>query len=265
MARTAATDRRRILGTGLRVAAAAACAALVLTLASDDVEARRYAGYFRREARHVVRPPPAVLPFAFPDAQYTPLAWSDVPGWRDDDQLAAFKAFRASCAAVVAGRATPESKTIGRSLVEPCREAKHHNPTTVEAARAFFEAHFVPLRIARLGDAQGFVTGYYEPEVEGSPVRTDVYTVPVYRRPSNLFVRGYSQDATNLPNKGEVFRKIGRRKLVPYYDRGQIEDGAIAGRGLELCWLKDQTDLLFMQIQGSARVRMPDGSVMRLN
>jgi len=68
-----------------------------------------------------------------------------------------------------------------------------------------------------------------------------------------------------LPNKGQVFRKIGRRKLVPYYDRAEIEDGAIAGRGLEICWLRDQTDLLFAQIQGSARIRLEDGSTIRIN
>jgi membrane-bound lytic murein transglycosylase A len=68
-----------------------------------------------------------------------------------------------------------------------------------------------------------------------------------------------------LPNGGKVFRKIGRRKLVPYYDRSEIEDGAIAGRGLEIAWLKDQTDLLFSQIQGSARVSLDDGSTVRIN
>jgi membrane-bound lytic murein transglycosylase A len=68
-----------------------------------------------------------------------------------------------------------------------------------------------------------------------------------------------------LPNKGQVFRKIGRRKLVPYYDRAEIEDGAIAGRGLEICWLKDQTDLLFAQIQGSARIHFEDNSTIRIN
>ena len=68
-----------------------------------------------------------------------------------------------------------------------------------------------------------------------------------------------------MPNKGQVFRKIGRRKLVPYYDRAEIEDGAIAGRGLEICWLKDPTDLLFAQIQGSARVKLEDGSTVRIN
>jgi membrane-bound lytic murein transglycosylase A len=88
--------------------------------------------------------------------------------------------------------------------------------------------------------------------------------VPVYRRPSNLFVRGTTQSSA-LPNKGQVYRKIGRRKLVPYYDRAEIEDGAIAGRGLEICWLKNQTDLLFTQIQGSARVRLEDGSTLRIN
>jgi membrane-bound lytic murein transglycosylase A len=62
-----------------------------------------------------------------------------------------------------------------------------------------------------------------------------------------------------------VFRKIGRRKLVPYYDRAQIEGGVLAGRGIEMVWLKDQTDLLFSQIQGSARVRLPDGSTVRIN
>ena len=89
--------------------------------------------------------------------------------------------------------------------------------------------------------------------------------MPVYRRPSNLFVRGATQSSAGLPNGGKVFRKIGRRKLVPYYDRAEIEDGAIEGRGLEICFLKDQTDLLFSQIQGSARVSLDDGSTVRIN
>ena len=87
--------------------------------------------------------------------------------------------------------------------------------------------------------------------------------MPVYRRPSNLFVRGARQVRSGLPNKGEVYRKIGRRKLVPYYDRAEIEDGAIAGRGLEIALLKNQTDLLFTQIQGSARIELPRGRLDR--
>ncbi len=205
-------------------------------------------------------------PLEISGTQYAPLNWSDIAGWTDDDHLAAFRTFRASCAAIVAQNKPPSDiKALGTSLREPCHAARASHLSTGVAAREFFEEHFLPLRISKLGDNEGFVTGYYEPVVDGSRVRTDTYTVPVYRRPSNLFVRGVKQGATDMPNKGQVFRKIGRRKLVPYYDRGQIEDGAIAGRGLEICWLKDQTDLLFMQIQGSARIRFEDGTMMRIN
>ena len=157
------------------------------------------------------------------------------------------------------------SKALGTSLRDPCRAARAADLSDGAKAKAFFEEYFLPLRISRLGEDAGFVTGYYEPVIDGSRTQTDVYTVPVYRRPSNLFVRGFKQDAPSLPNKGQVFRKIGRRKLVPYYDRAEIEDGAIAGRGLEICWLKNQTDLLFAQIQGSARIRIEDGSTIRIN
>jgi membrane-bound lytic murein transglycosylase A len=210
--------------------------------------------------------PNLALPFEIPGAQYLPLAWPDVAGWDDDDHLAAYKAFRVSCRSIAAQRQpAAESKALGASLSEPCRIAKSLELADQAKARAFFEQHFQPLRISRLGEADGFVTGYYEPVLDGSRTQTDVYNVPVYRRPSNLFVRGFKQDSASLPNKGPVYRKIGRRKLVPYYDRGEIEDGAIAGRGLEICWLKDPTDLLFAQIQGSARVRMEDGSTVRIN
>jgi membrane-bound lytic murein transglycosylase A len=210
--------------------------------------------------------PQLALPFEIPGAQYLPLAWSDVTGWNDDDHVAAYKAFRASCKSIAA-QPPPvvEPKALGGSLSEPCRIAKSLDLADEAKAKAFFEEHFSPLRISRLGELDGFVTGYYEPVLDGSHTQTDVYNVPVYRRPSNLFVRGFKQDAASLPNKGPVYRKIGRRKLVPYYDRGEIEDGAIAGRGLELCWLKDPTDLLFAQIQGSARIKFEDGSTIRIN
>jgi membrane-bound lytic murein transglycosylase A len=205
-------------------------------------------------------------PIVINGGQYMPLSWNDIAGWAADDHVQAYKAFRISCASIAAQRSPPDdSKALGASLREPCRAAKAREITDDVKARAFFEENFVPLQISRLGEDAGFVTGYYEPIVEGSRTRTDVYNVPVYRRPSNLFVRGFNQASSSLPNKGQVFRKIGRRKLVPYYDRAEIEDGAIAGRGLEICWLKDQTDLLFAQIQGSARIRLQDGSTVRIN
>ena len=160
-----------------------------------------------------------------------------------------------------AGRSEGARHLAARSL--PDRRGLELSDGT--EAKAFFEEHFLPLRISRLGEGEGFVTGYYEPIVDGSRTENEVYKVPVYRRPSNMFVRGTTQSSAGLPNKGQVFRKIGRRKLVPYYDRAEIEDGAIDGRGLEICLLKEQTDLLFSQIQGSARVSLDDGSTVRIN
>jgi membrane-bound lytic murein transglycosylase A len=221
-------------------------------------------------AAHAARPhlpyPRLAWPIEITGSQYEPVAWGDIAGWNEDDHLQALSAFRASCKPIAAQRKpSPDPKALELSLRNPCRAAKTADIHDSAKARAFFEAHFLPFRISRLGEGEGFVTGYYEPVIDGSRTKTDVYTVPVYRRASNLFVRGVRPDAVGLPNKGQVFRKIGRRKLVPYYDRAEIEDGVIDGRGLEICWLKNQTDLLFTQIQGSARVRLEDGSTLRIN
>jgi membrane-bound lytic murein transglycosylase A len=231
--------------------------------------AARYHGH--REG--FARIPPRVLPYPLVDlplqisgSQYIPLSWADVPGWNDDDQLAAYQTFRTSCRSIAAQHeATSDARALGTSLRDPCRLARATEISDGAKARGFFEANFTPVKISRLGEDDGFVTGYYEPVVQGSRTQTDVYNVPVYSRPSNLFVKGYSQASPDLPNKGPVYRKIGRRKLVPYYDRGEIEDGMLAGRGIEICWLKNPTDLLFAQIQGSARVRLEDGSTVRIN
>jgi membrane-bound lytic murein transglycosylase A len=274
LAREALTDARRFG----RYAVAACLIAAALSLSPLAAGAARVL-----HSRHVAQPDaprPRLIPYPALDwplqisgSQYAPVAWADIAGWSEDDHLAAYQAFRTSCRPISAQPNQPagadpkgsDPKGLGTSLRDPCRAARAANVSDGAGARAFFEQNFLPMRISRLGEDQGFVTGYYEPVVDGSRTQTNVYTVPVYRRPSNLFVRGFSQASVSLPNKGEVFRKIGRRKLVPYYDRAEIEDGAIAGRGLEICWLKNQTDLLFSQIQGSARVRLEDGSTIRIN
>src|SRR5260221_10768049 len=245
--------------------------ALALSIAASDAFAAR-----RSRAHSPSRPPappPRQLPYPqlelplqITGTQYAPVVWSDIAGWSEDDHLAAYKAFRTSCKPIAAQTGAPsDSKALGASLRDPCRIAKGLDLTDSATAKTFFEQNFLPLRISRLGEGEGFVTGYYEPVIDGSKTQNEVYNVPVYRRPSNLFVRGTNQNSAGLPNKGQVFRKIGRRKLVPYFDRAEIEDGAIEGRGLEICWLRNQTDLLFSQIQGSARVNLDDGSTIRIN
>src|SRR5882724_12240119 len=242
-----------------RPAAAFCVIAIALTLAPLAAIAARkaYTPHGPRSPLPKARPvpyPQLEWPLEISGSQYAPLAWTDIAGWSGDDHLLAYRAFRTSCASIARQRNPPaDPKALGTSLRGPCRVARALDITDGARARAFFEQHFLPLQISRLGEDAGFVTGYYEPVIDGSRTQTEIYNVPVYRRPSNLFARGLNQSAVGLPNKGQVFRKIGRRKLVPYYDRAEIEDGAIAGRGLEICWLKDQTDLLFAQIQGSAR------------
>ena len=263
MAREALTN-----AAGVKRYAAASCVIALVWSLVPFADAARVAHTPRPDLpqpRHIPYPRLA-SPLEISGSQYSPVAWGDIAGWKDDDHLQAYKAFRVSCKPIAAQHNLPaEPKALGTSLRDPCRAARALEISDGARAKAFFEEHFLPLRISRLGEGDGFVTGYYEPVIDGSRTQTDVYTVPVYRRPSNLFVRGFNQSSSSLPNKGQVFRKIGRRKLVPYYDRAEIEDGAIAGRGLEICWLKNQTDLLFTQIQGSARVRLEDGSTIRIN
>jgi membrane-bound lytic murein transglycosylase A len=201
-----------------------------------------------------------------PNSQIEPLAWSDLDGWVEDDHLAAFKTFMDSCKALLP-RTAPgrEAGPLFDALRQVCRRAVAAAPTDKEQARGFFEVNFRPLRIATLGESAGFLTGYYEPIVDGSRSWSQEYQVPVYRRPANLIAGGRRWSGESFPNKGPVGRKVGRRKMVPYYDRAEIEEGVLTGRNLEICWLNDPIDLLFIQIQGSARIRLADGSVVRVN
>jgi membrane-bound lytic murein transglycosylase A len=201
-----------------------------------------------------------------PNSQLEPLAFTDLSGWAEDDHVAAFKTFAESCKAILPRRNPGRDPVVMfNALQNVCKLTKNYDASDKNKARAFFEDNFQPVRIATLGEAAGFLTGYYEPIVDGSPNWTQEFWVPVYRKPSNLVPVGRRRVGESFPNKGTVGRKFGRKKLVPYYDRGEIEDGALTGRNLEICYLKNPTDLLFIQIQGSARIRMPDGSIVRIN
>jgi membrane-bound lytic murein transglycosylase A len=134
-----------------------------------------------------------------------------------------------------------------------------------DAARKFFEENFRAVRISKIENTAGFLTGYYEPIVQGSRVPTEDFRVPLYRRPSDLVHMGRKRKGEGFPNNGRVVRRIARGKYVPYFDREAIEDGALATRNLEICYLKDSNDVLFIQIQGSARIRLEDGEVLRVN
>jgi membrane-bound lytic murein transglycosylase A len=132
-----------------------------------------------------------------------------------------------------------------------CAEAAHLDPGF---APGFFYYDFDWVKV---GDGHAFATGYYEPEIEGSRTPQPGY-VPIYRLPPDL-VRCTRPDGTT--GRGRIDES---GVCVPYFSRPEIEDGALAGKGLELAWAKDPVDLFFLEIQGSGRIRFDDGTVMRV-
>jgi membrane-bound lytic murein transglycosylase A len=209
----------------------------------------------------------APQPIKFPDTQYEPVEWANLDGWAGDDHATAFAAFLESCRALSSNRQLgAEATAISEALKAVCAHGLAAVPLEEDGARKFFEDNFRPLRIAKLGDGDGFLTGYYEPIIEGSRVPTGEFTAPLYRRPPNLVISGRRKLGDSFPSKGvKVGRRVGRRKIVPYYDRAAIEDGALDGWHLEICWLRSPIEVLFAQIQGSARVRLEDGTILRVN
>src|SRR5207302_9940839 len=135
-------------------------------------------------------------PFRLPDAAIEPLNFSDLDGWTQDDQAAAFATFRTSCAPMVRSRLGADARPFVAALTEVCQRALAGPLLDTARARAFFEANFTPARIYRLGDAQGFLTGYYEPIVDGSRFPTREFTVPMYRRPDDLVAAGERRGQT---------------------------------------------------------------------
>ena len=205
-------------------------------------------------------------PLRFPDSQIEPVNWNEIADWAGDDHAAAFQTFLVSCRPIVrAANPANEARDMYPALRQACRRALVAGALKGEAAKRFFEDNFRPARITRLGESAGFLTGYYEPIVDGSRFPTGIFNVPIYRRPHDLVPPAGKPAGAGFPNSGQSMRRTAAGALVPYFDRGEILDGALDGRHLEICWIKDATEALFIQIQGSARVRLEDGTMLRIN
>jgi membrane-bound lytic murein transglycosylase A len=192
-------------------------------------------------------------------ATLRPIGFSEIAGWDADSHDAAFAAFLAGARQL---RVEPPKTRLlgidGSALRHAAIEALEASSRKLNA-RDFFESHFAPHRI----EANGFVTGYYEPEVAASPVSTKHYHVPLYKRPDDL-VELAPEDVRPGWDSDVRYGRRSAKGLVPYFDRTAIEEGALAGRGLELAWLADPVDAFFIHIQGSARLRMEGGTTMRI-
>jgi membrane-bound lytic murein transglycosylase A len=207
----------------------------------------------------------------FPNAQLEPIAWDKLDGWAADDHAAAFTAFMASCKAILRGTpAQRAARPVYGALYEACLRAVAAKPKDAAEARAYFEQSFRPVRISPLGETDGFLTGYYEPIVPGARQPSEEYSSPLYRKPPNLLKGGRmlavtfaGKRAAKAKGKGKA-RRAGR-SVMQYHDRTAIENGVLNGRNLEICYLKDPIDSFFIHIQGSARVRLEDGTMLRVN
>lgn len=173
------------------------------------------------------------------------------------DAAAALNSFRESCPRVM-------SRTDGSGLTRPddwrapCTAAVNWG---AGSAVLFFASYF---ETARVGDGAAYATGYYEPEITGSRTRQPGLDVPVYGLPPDL-VRARTGDAPPLPDGKMPLGRYGSNgTFTQYYDRAEIEQGALMGHGLEIAWVADPVEFFFLQVQGSGRLRAPDGSVMRI-
>lgn len=188
---------------------------------------------------------------------YQAVSFDAVPGWAEDDHAAALAAFKLACGKPPG----PGAEALRQALIGLCNRAQAVKPAE---ARRFLEAELQPYRMVQ-SIAPGLLTGYYEPELEGSLSPDKRFNVPVLGRPDDLVdvIPLEQRAAASAAGKLAAMRKVGD-KLEPYFTRAEIEGGALAGRGLELLYLDNYVDLYFTQVQGSARVRLPDGKALRI-
>lgn len=196
----------------------------------------------------------------FPPPALQRCRFGELPGWADDRHREAFVAFRRSAAH--GGRYRDGALGAPFDAFRPAYDAALRLPETVSdaEARRFFERWFEPWRIA----GPGFVTGFYEPIVAASRSPDATFRHPVYARPDDLI----EITDQNRPAGFDPEMRFGRRHadgtIGEYFDRAAIEQGALAGRGLEIAWLADRVDVFFIHVQGAARLRLPDGSTLRV-
>lgn len=204
--------------------------------------------------------PPPVTPPAAEPARPLPMSWiravsfADLPGWRRDDLTLAWPALLQSCRGL---RSQPLWNKV-------CEAAAQLALPDTDTARAYFERHFLPYQVLQSdGLEQGLVTGYYEPQLRGSRYPSMKFPYPLYGPPDDLLVVDLGAlypELRNLRLRG----RLDGRKVVPYFSRAEIENGQGALRGKELLWVDDPVELFFLQVQGSGRVRLENGDIVRI-
>jgi membrane-bound lytic murein transglycosylase A len=198
-----------------------------------------------------------------PDFTLTTVGFDALPGWAEDDHAAALSALARGAAVIDAH--PPKTRLAGidgAAVAAAVRRAACLGAADAATARRFLESAFLPCEVRpRTGGA--FFTGYYEPEVAGSRVRSADFPVPLYGVPDDLVEFDQADPPPGI-DPALRFARATAEGFVAYHDRAAIAAGALAGRGLELVFLADPVEAFFIHIQGSARIRLAEGGTMRV-
>ena len=187
-----------------------------------------------------------------------PVGWAELPGWGDDDVAQAWPAFLQSCRGMGNRPHAPAWKKV-------CDLARAENGKGGAQARRFFEQYLKPYALANGdGNAQGLVTGYYEPLLRGSRSRQRGFEQPVRGVPDDLLTIDLGAVFPELKDK-RVRGRLEGNKVLPYWSRAEIAARGDSLPGRVLLYVDDPVELFFLQVQGSGRVNLPDGSQVRLN
>jgi membrane-bound lytic murein transglycosylase A len=200
-------------------------------------------------------PPPTVAPpVSLPVAPFAASKWEMLPDWQTVDLQPAWGAFLQSCRAL-------KNKPGWQAVCARTSELAQPDNT---ALRAFFEEGFAPYQVFNPdGSPQGLITGYYEPKLVGSRTRSARFRYPLYAPPEDLLTIDLGEVYPQLKDMRLRGRLQGKR-IVPYYNRAEIDNGKAVLQGRELFWVENVVDLFFLQIQGSGRIELPDGSLVKV-
>lgn len=195
------------------------------------------------------------------------LDFDDCAGWAQDDHSAAFEAFLKS--AIYAETHSYKSGILGPKFEEllpvfvNARALAATQQINQQTARDFFERNFYPVKIIPDDRKTGFVTGFYEPEIAASRVKTAQYSVPFYRKPADLIKLDADNRPEHLP-EDMAFGRFYNEQISEYFDRQAIDQGALSGQNLEIAYVADKVDAYFAHVQGAVRLNFEDGTQMRL-
>lgn len=209
---------------------------------------------------------PSIWWYTHKTPTFRQVGFNQLPGWGSAPLSKSLLTFQTSCRAFI--KQDPES-VVGTDTIDlrvkdwqpACQAALQLDTKNEEAAKAFFQEWFSPVEFYDNKPVIGLFTGYYLPLLKGSLTKTDAFQVPLYEVPDNLVTIDLGEFIPNVKSRKFVGRIAGN-KFVPYYDREQINKGAMEDHARVLAWVNSPIDRLFLEIQGSGIIELEDGQRM---